>query len=83
MRGDIVKLIQMIVDGLPLFKDTLKIDFFALQRVSGTESESLFSISPNLSINCVNAFVGINASGKTSVLNTIIFALLLRSNVIS
>lgn len=70
----------MTVDGLPLFKDTLKIDFWAMQRVSSSETDSLFSISPNLYINCVNAFVGINASGKTSVLNTIIFAINLLQN---
>ncbi len=70
----------MIVDGLPLFKETLKIDFFALQRVSASECDSLFSVSPNLYINSVNAFVGINASGKTTVLKTIIFAIRLLQN---
>ncbi|MCR4735935.1 MAG: ATP-binding protein [Treponema sp.] len=75
-----MKLLQMIVDGLPLFKETLKIDFFALQRVSASECDSLFSVSPNLYINSVNAFVGINASGKTTVLKTIIFAIRLLQN---
>lgn len=70
----------MTVDGLPLFKNTLEINFFALQRVSSNEVESLYSISPNLYINCVNAFVGINASGKTSILNTILFAINLLQN---
>lgn len=75
-----MKLIQISVDGLPLFRTTLKIDFFATQRVSVDESDSLFSISPNLYVNCVNAFVGINASGKTSVLNTILFVIHLLQN---
>lgn len=70
----------MKVDGLPLFKNTLTINFFAHQRVSANETESLFSVMPNLCINCVNAFVGINASGKTSVLNTILFSINLLQN---
>lgn len=75
-----MKVLQISVDGLPLFKDTLKIDFFANQRVSEHDKENLFSVTPNLFINCVNAFVGINASGKTTVLKTIIFALNLLQN---
>lgn len=79
-----MKLLQMTVEGLPLFKNTLTINFFALQRVSVNETESLSSISSKLYINCVNAFVGINASGKTSVLNTILFAInLLQNNPIN
>ena len=70
----------MTVEGLPLFKDTLKLDFFAKQRVSENDANTLFSITPNLYLNCVNAFVGINASGKTTVLKTILFALNLLQN---
>ena len=70
-----MKIIQISVEGLPLFKDKLKLDFFARQRVSENDTATLFSVTPNLYLNCVNAFVGINASGKTSVLKTIIFAL--------
>lgn len=70
----------MTVEGLPLFKDTLKLDFFAKQRVSENDANTLFPITPNLYLNCVNAFVGINASGKTTVLKTILFALNLLQN---
>ncbi|MCR4631922.1 MAG: ATP-binding protein [Treponema sp.] len=75
-----MKLLQMTVEGLPLFKGTLKLDFFAKQRVSENDIKTLYPITPNLYLNCVNAFVGINASGKTSVLKTIIFALNLLQN---
>ncbi|MDY6396735.1 MAG: AAA family ATPase [Treponema sp.] len=75
-----MKILQMTVEGLPLFKDTLKLDFFAKQRVSENDANTLFSITPNLYLNCVNAFVGINASGKTTVLKTILFALNLLQN---
>lgn len=75
-----MKLLQLSVKGLPLFKDTLKLDFFATQRVSDKDAESLFQISPNLYINCINAFVGINASGKTTVLKTILLAMDLLQN---
>lgn len=75
-----MKILQMTVEGLPLFKDTLKLDFFAKQRVSENDANTLFPITPNLYLNCVNAFVGINASGKTTVLKTILFALNLLQN---
>ena len=75
-----MKILQLSVEGLPLFKDALKLDFFAKQRVYENDTNTLFSITPNLYINCVNAFVGINASGKTTVLKTIIFALNLLQN---
>ena len=74
-RGYILKLLQISVTGLPLFKDTLNLDFFATQRVSEKDTETLFQITPNLYLNCVNAFVGINASGKTTVLKTILLAM--------
>ncbi len=74
-RGYILKLLQISVTGLSLFKDTLNLDFFATQRVSEKDTENLFQITPNLYLNCVNAFVGINASGKTTVLKTILLAM--------
>lgn len=75
-----MKILQISVDGLPLFKDKLKLDFYAQQRVSENDTNSLFPVTPNLYINCVNAIVGINASGKTTLLKTVIFALNLLQN---
>lgn len=79
-----MKILQISIDGLPLFKNKLKLDFYAKQRVSDNDKNNLFAVTQNLYLNCVNAFVGINASGKTTVLKTIIFALnLLQNNPIN
>lgn len=67
---------------LLIFNGTDTIIVFNCRKYVDTsnEVESLYSISPNLYINCVNAFVGINASGKSSILNTILFAINLLQN---
>ena len=57
------------MQGLPLFKQELDILFYAEQRVSEDDKERLFKLSS------ANAFIGINASGKTSVLKAIQLAL--------
>lgn len=72
-----MKILRIIVQGLPLFKQELDIAFYAQQRVSEDDKESLFKLlsKPNVYLHAANAFIGINASGKTSVLKAIQLAL--------
>ena len=72
-----MKLLKICATGLPLFKDKCEIDFLAMQRVSSDNAEKmscLFSSSTQcFHQNNVLSFIGINASGKTSILKLITF----------
>lgn len=72
-----MKILQITAQGLPLFKQELDIVFYAQQRVSEDDKECLFKLSskPSVYLHTANVFIGINASGKTSVLKAIQFAL--------
>lgn len=69
-------------EGLPLFKEELDIVLYAQQRVDEEDKENLFHLaaSPNIYLHMANAFIGINASGKTSVLKVIELALCIVKN---
>lgn len=73
-----MKLLKISVSGLPLFQSKCEIDFFALQRVTNDNAEKmscLFSTNTQpFYQNNVMSFIGINASGKTSILKLISFA---------
>jgi len=75
-----MKIINIKVSGLPLFKEDLDIHFYASQRVQDGSEENLYQILPKVFLNNVNGFIGINASGKTTVLRTIDFTLHLLNN---
>lgn len=77
-----MKLLRISAKGLPLFKKELVLTFFAQQRVSEMHRNQLFQFRENYSyyINSVNAFIGINASGKTSTLKVILLALNILNN---
>lgn len=72
-----MKLLKIVASGLPLFKDKCEIDFFALQRVTNDNADKmscLFSTSSQRFYqNNVMSFIGINASGKTSILKLVSF----------
>ena len=70
-----MKLLRITAEGLPLFKEKLDICLYAQQRVSEEHQEILHPLFSNIFLNPVNAFIGINASGKTSVLKVILMAL--------
>ena len=72
-----MKILRITVQGLPLFKQELDIAFYAQQRVSEDDKETLFKLllKPTVYLHAANAFIGINASGKTSVLKAIQLAL--------
>lgn len=72
-----MKLLKIAVSGLPLFLDRCEIDFVAMQRVTSDNADRmncLFSTdSQRFYQNNVMSFIGINASGKTSILKLISF----------
>lgn len=70
-----MKLLRITAGGLPLFKEKLDICFYAQQRVSEDQKEILYPLFSNVYLNPANGFIGINASGKTSVLKVILLAL--------
>lgn len=70
-----MKLLKLSVNGMMLFKENVEIDFFAEQRVSSDNCEMLFNPFGKIFTNNVISVVGINASGKTSLLKVISFTL--------
>ena len=68
-----MRILKMSVSGLTLFKDTIDIDFYTEQRVSGDNNEMVTPCFGNVYTNNVISIVGINASGKTSLLKIISF----------
>lgn len=70
-----MKLLRITADGLPLFKEKLDLCFYAQQRVSEDQKGILYSLFSNIYLNPANGFIGINASGKTSVLKVILLSL--------
>lgn len=72
-----MKLLKISTLGLPLFQNKCEIDFLALQRVTRDNSDKMSCLfSSNTQRFCQNnalAFIGINASGKTSILKLITF----------
>ena len=75
-----MKLLKIKIKGLKLFKDELEIDFFAEQRVGSEKNEMLYKLFSNIYINNVVALIGINASGKTSILKVISFVINILNN---
>lgn len=79
MEND-MKILKITAQGLPLFKEKLNLSFYAKQRVAEDDKELLYPLFSNVYMNCSNAFIGINASGKTSVLKVILLVLGLLNN---
>ncbi len=75
-----MKLLKIKIRGLKLFKDELEIDFFAERRVGPEKNEMLYKLFSNIYINNVIALIGINASGKTSILKVISFVINMLNN---
>lgn len=79
MEGN-MKLLKLTICGLPNFKDTLDLDFVAQQRVNDRDKEKLYNVFSNIYVNEAISFIGINASGKTTILKAISFAVSLLNN---
>ena len=70
-----MKILRITAQGLPLFKEDLDICFYTQQRVSEDDKNNLYNLIDNYYLHSACAFIGINASGKTSVLKVINLAL--------
>ena len=75
-----MKILRITAQGLPLFKEDLDICFYAQQRVSEDDKNNLYNMIENYYIHSACAFIGINASGKTSVLKVVNLALSIINN---
>ena len=75
-----MKVLRITAKGLPLFKKDLDICFYTQQRVSEDDKENLYNFLDNYYLHSACAFIGINASGKTSVLKMIHLALSIIKN---
>lgn len=72
-----MNLLRIEATGLPLFKEKCEIDFMALQRVNADNADKMSIVFNNgtkdFYQNNVLSFIGINASGKTTILKLITF----------
>lgn len=75
-----MKLLRITANGLPLFKDKIDLCFLATQRVNDEQKKSLYHLFSNVYLNFTNGFIGINASGKTSILKVILLCLKIVNN---
>ena len=75
-----MKLLRITAEGLPLFKEKLDLSFYAQQRVTEEQKNILYPLFANIWVNSAIGFIGINASGKTSVLKVILLALEIINN---
>lgn len=75
-----MRIIRINVNNLPLFARDISIDFWAQQRVTEGNTEMLFNAFSNIYFNNVVSFAGINASGKTTILKVVSFAIELLNN---
>lgn len=75
-----MKLLRITAEGLPLFKGKLDLDFYAQQRIAEEQKESLYRLFSNVYLNPSTGIIGINASGKTSVLKVVLLALEIINN---
>lgn len=77
-----MRLLKLVISGLPLFNGDLEIEFAATQRVSAENAENMHNIYSRIYQNNVISVVGINASGKTTLLKALTFTMgMLRSNL--
>ena len=79
-----MNLLKLCVSGLPLFCGKCEIDFTAQQRVTVEDAEQMDKIFStglqDFHKNNVLSFIGINASGKTTLLKLIAFSFGLLNN---
>jgi ABC-type multidrug transport system ATPase subunit len=75
-----MRILKIKINGLKLFSNELEIDFLTHQRVRNEKADMLHKISPQIYQNNVLAFIGINASGKTTTLKVISFVIQMLNN---
>ena len=79
--GASLNILRIKAEGLPLYSSPFDISFFATQRVQGEHVRNLSHLFGNIYTNTVEAFIGINASGKTTALKVITFSCVLLSGI--
>lgn len=67
-----MKIIKVVAENVPLFNEKIEIDFFAEGRVSQDEKHELIHLFDKYYANRTLTFAGLNASGKTQVLNVLL-----------
>lgn len=72
-----MKILRIRVKGLPLYKNSFDVSFYAVQRVQNNHLNSVFNLFGNIYVNAVEGFAGINASGKTTALKVVSFTSML------
>lgn len=72
-----MRILRIKVNGLPLYKNPFDISFCAVQRVQSNHLDFVYNLFGNIYVNTVEAFAGINASGKTTALKVVSFTSLL------
>lgn len=73
LGGVAMKILRIKVQGLSLYKNIFDISFCAVQRVHKNHLNSVYNLFGNIYVNTVEAFAGINASGKTTALKVVSF----------
>ena len=69
-----MRLLRVRAEGLALYKEPFDVSIYAQQRIQTGHLNALHNLFGNIYVNTVNAFIGINASGKTTALRVISFA---------
>lgn len=80
LKGDSMKILRITATGLLLFREKLDVTFYAKQRVNENDKEELYNFGDNYYLNPSTAFIGINVSGKTSMLKVVDLALNILNN---
>lgn len=75
-----MKLLKISIEGLQNLKKSLDIDFVAQQRVDDDDRNQMLNVFSNIYTNPTLSFIGINASGKTTILKLVSFAIGLLNN---
>lgn len=66
-----MRILKIKISGLDLFKEGLEINWLAQQNVTEDNNQGLHSLFSNIFTHNVLSIIGINASGKTTVLKVV------------
>lgn len=75
-----MKILKINMKNMPRFKKEIDIEFYAKQRVDEDDKEKLHHVFSNIYINPAISFIGINASGKTTILKSLSLVINLLNN---
>ena len=79
-----MRLLKIFINNMPRFNENIDIDFITKQRVAENDKEKLFNVFSNnyteFYTNQAISFMGLNASGKTTILKAISFVINLLNN---